>query len=118
MGLSCECFDNEDSTLGWYENPGDFSTIKETDICSSCDQKIDVGDIVIRIDGYRHPNEDEQKEWAIADDHEIPLDPIYLCEKCGDIYFSLNELGFCMSPHDSMSEILHEYHETYGSKTA
>ena len=116
MGLSCECGDNEDSDLGWYEKPNDFSKIRETAVCSSCQAKIEIGETVIRIDGYRNPDEDEQIQWNIGEEHEVPLDTVYLCEKCGDLYFSLDEMGFCVSPHDDMDELLAEYHENYGSK--
>ena len=44
---------------------------------------------------------------------EVPMSDKYMCEECGDIYFSLVELGFCVNTAFSMKELLEEYHRDY-----
>lgn len=106
MGLSCEC--DSDGDYAWfYRSPDDFSIMdrRHAKPCSSCGCAIFNNAIVLKFECV-----------DIADN---PIAPKYLCEKCGDLYLSLDELGFCnIAPDQSMSALLAEYHEHYGRKTA
>ena len=117
MGLSCECGDYRDSDW-WYFPPDDFTLLqtKRGRRCASCGSKIKVADIVLKFPIYRAPTEFEIETIGICEGDDVPKAPKYLCEKCGDIYSSLEESGFCVSPCESMTELLHDYHENYGRK--
>ena len=105
MGLSCDCGDGD---YEWfYELPDDFSTMhKNPGIpCCSCKKAIGYGATVLKFE--------------CMDIEDKPIPNKYLCEKCGDLYLSFVDLGFCdTSPDQLMTELLAEYHETYGRKTA
>jgi hypothetical protein len=58
------------------------------------------------------------KEKIYGEGNEVPMTPKWMCERCGDLYFSLTELGFCVSLDDDMRELVKEYAETYGRKAA
>jgi len=46
-----------------------------------------------------------------GEDGEIPMASWFMCESCGDIYFSISELGFCVSLDESMQAALDEYRD-------
>jgi len=108
MSLSCECYADYD----WYYNrPDDYTTLQtnKRKRCSSCEKLIDLNSVCVQYSRWRNPNNDIEER--ICGD-EVPLADKYLCEKCGDIFFSLIELGFCVEMGD-MNESLNEYHEKY-----
>ena len=118
MGLSCEC---DDGGEWWYRVQDEFSTLqtKRARRCSSCNTLIKVGDVVLKFYISRPPTEFEIETIGICEGDEVPKAPKYLCEPCGDLYLSLDDLGFCnIAPDESMTELLDEYHENYGSKAA
>lgn len=48
---------------------------------------------------------------------KIPLAKQYMCERCADLFFSLQDLGFdCVSPYEDQRELVQEYASTYGPK--
>jgi predicted RNA-binding Zn-ribbon protein involved in translation (DUF1610 family) len=108
VSLSCYCGDNFD---WWYEIPEDFSAMpafKRRRRCASCRKLIDPGSTVSKFRCWRAPNND------IEDDiygTEIPLAERYLCERCGDLFFSLHELGYCLDISDNMAELVAQYAE-------
>lgn len=60
---------------------------------------------------YRPPNDDIEER--IHGD-EVYMANKFMCEECSDIFFSLKELGFCLSLGSDMHDLLREYHEVYG----
>lgn len=50
-------------------------------------------------------------EERIYDGDQVPLAHKYMCEKCADLYFIFEDLGYCISLGDSMVDCLEEYHE-------
>jgi len=49
---------------------------------------------------------------------QMPLPSWWMCERRGDLYFSLDELGFCVQlGEESMLELVREYGEIYGART-
>ena len=107
MSLSCECGDAEER---WYYGPSDYSKLatKYSRKCCSCKEKISVGDICVEFLRARRTNSDVE-ERIYGD--EIRTAPWYMCERCGDLYFSLEELGFCIDISDSMLDLVKEYAE-------
>jgi len=55
---------------------------------------------------------------AACDDYEgVWLASYYMCERCADLYFSFQELGFeCVTPDENMLELAKEYHAIYVSR--
>ena len=64
------------------------------------------------VERYRSPSERcNYIEEAIYGD-EVPLAPWFLCETCGDLALSLDELGFCFDlGGDSLKDQIKEYRE-------
>jgi hypothetical protein len=114
MGLMCEC----DSD--WYPDPGDWMwsghvsddfkplETNQRKRCCSCKQLIDIGSLVIEHGRARVPDGDIE-ERIYGEDGQIPIASDWMCETCGDLYFSLDELGYCMNPRDDMRELVKEY---------
>ena len=111
MSLSCDC------DIDWYPDPGDVIgyppdeyTILDTPRrkrCMSCKELIALGSQVGRFEHYKIP-EGDIEERIYGDDGEVPRAPRYMCEACMDIYFSLTELGYCISDNN-MRAALTEY---------
>lgn len=115
MGLACGC-DND-----WYPDPGDwfFSggtnkyvplSTKRRKRCCSCKELINVGALAIQHPRSRVPDDDIEIN-IYGDDGEIPIAPDWMCERCSDLYLSLDELGYCVSPRDDMRDLVKEYAE-------
>lgn len=107
MGLSCECGGDYD---WYYTEPNDFSTLttKRSRKCCSCEIKIKVGDTVGSFDCWRPPRSDYE-ERRFGD--EIPMADKYMCEECTGLFFSLTELGFCVTLGSNMRNLAKEYGE-------
>lgn len=107
MPLSCGCPDDGDSDWWWFA-PEDYTTLATSrgKRCKSCNALVPVGAVVARFNRERVPVSDiEERIHGDA----ISRAPWYLCERCADLYFSLEELGFCVSPEDDMRELVKEY---------
>ena len=113
MPLSCEC---DYGDCDWYyEIPDDYSTFdKLRRKRCSCGSLIERGALCLKFRSWRSPGSDIEER--IHGD-EVPMASKYLCERCADLYFSLSELGFdCVSPNESMMELVREYAEFYQCK--
>jgi len=44
-----------------------------------------------------------------GEDGEIPLASAYMCERCADLYFSLEELGYCVQPWEDQRDLVRDY---------
>lgn len=111
MPLTCECV--SDGSDWYYEEPDDYTrlTTKRSRTCCSCLTKISVDDVVVQWFRWRPPTDRcNYIEESIYGD-EVPLAPWYMCEGCGDQYFNLKELGFCISPDENMLSLVSEYAE-------
>ena len=118
MSLSCSCDDYGESGVTYYNDPEDFSHLKahRRQRCWSCRTLINLGDLVLEFERFKIP--DYEIEMRIyGEDGEIPRSSKYLCESCGDIYFSLTELGFCVNAEDHQPTLLKEYQEYYAYRT-
>lgn len=105
MSLSCNC---NDEMEWWYEHVSDYMQLdtKRGRKCCSCGEKIKVGEIAIKFHCYKSPENDIERR--IHGD-EVPLSNKYHCEECADIYFNLDELGYCINLGESMHDLLQEY---------
>jgi hypothetical protein len=110
MSLSCSC--DYDGDGPYYYVPDDYSVMpdgKRRKRCASCQTLIEHGATVAEFARDRSPRTDIE-EAIYGEGPSVPLAPVYLCEKCADLYFSFYELGFeCVSPHDNMRDLLKDY---------
>jgi hypothetical protein len=110
MSLSCYCDDYDGS--GWYYyGPEDYMTLntKRSRKCCSCKSKIKPGDLCTKFVREKY-NDDMSVEYRIYGD-TMELAPYWMCEECSDLYFNLDELGFCITigNGESMRSLTREY---------
>jgi len=113
MSLSCDCGYND---FEWfYCGPDDYTLLDTSrrQRCYSCKELIGLGYPVLVFQRYREPK-DEIEDRIYGEGGEIALANYYMCEECGDLYWSLVELGFCISFNgESMQELVRQYNEEY-----
>jgi len=122
MSLSCSCeLDNDDAEWYWWQ-PNDYSVYNRKRsnpcCCENCENRVSRNDTVGEVRRTRAGTEWEDiRGLAASDDPEaVKLASVYMCERCTDLYFSFQDLGFnCISPYEDMIELAKEYHETYYS---
>ena len=113
MPLSGPCaFDGYDDGIGWfYESPDDYQALDRIRAvrCASCKTMILPGKTSIKFLRFREPKNDRE-EKRCGDNGGVPISPMFHCEVCADLYFSLEELGFeCVAPDENMRELVQEY---------
>ena len=114
MPLSCGC-DGEDFEWFFYtpEDYTKFSMTGRRKRCS-CGDLIDHGAVCVEFKCFRNPSNDIE-ERIYGDGGEIHMASEWLCERCGDLYFSFVELGYeCVTPEENMMELSKEYAELNG----
>lgn len=114
MSLSCGCdFDGD----GWYYYaPKDYTTapkLGRRKRCCSCKQLINLGATALTFDRYRQPSYGSIEEKIFGEGAEIQLASYWMCESCGDQYFNLEALGFCITLPANMHKLREEYVELY-----
>ena len=112
MPLVCECSDDYDR---YYRQPADFSVLatKRRKRCISCRVLIDIGSVVLYFERVR-VTLSEIEERIYGEDAEIDLAAQYHCESCGDLFYSLADLGFCVDIEENMRDLVREYADVYG----
>ena len=114
MPLSCSCdFDPYEYGAWSYATPDDYQALdrRRAVRCSSCHALIKPGETSIQFIRWRSVVSDIEAR-IYGDDGEVPLGPMFHCEVCADLYFSLSELGFeCIAPDENMRELVTEYAE-------
>lgn len=128
MSLTCECDYDYEAEPGdwqyWHHNP-DFAPLDTTrrKRCRSCGELIDIGSPCIKYPRRRYPYSEAEArieglgdlEDSLCNEPVIKMADYYHCEKCGEIYLNLTDIGYeCISPGESMPELLKEYHELSG----
>ena len=116
MSFACGCDDWGDDA-DWYWNGSEFRPLdlKRGTRCKACKTLIKPGVVCLGMARFRSPETDiEERIYG----EEVPLADWYLCERCGDIYSSLKELGFCLDLTESMDAQLAEYHRDYAKPPA
>lgn len=111
MPLTCNCdYDLGDFDEWHYGATNDDYTIMPSfsrrKKCSSCGVLINTDAICTKFPIARATLSDIE-ERIYGD--EVPKAPRWLCESCSDIYFNLNELGYCVGPYEDLRETLKEY---------
>lgn len=116
MSLSCYCNEYEpsgsyDGTY-WYFPPNDFTKFeaKRRKRCVSCDCLIEIGSEVLEFKREREPY--TWVEERISGE-EIPIASHFLCFRCGGIYLSLEDAGYCIDPYNTL-DALSEYWDLTG----
>lgn len=115
MGLSCTCVEWDGDGVCFIP-PSDYSKMpwsSRRKRCKSCGEIINPRDIVGKFYLFRSPQTDIEER---IHGEEVYLAPCFLCEDCIDIYFNLDELGFCVSPNGSMKDFLEKYKESYSQR--
>jgi hypothetical protein len=96
MSISCDCGGGD---YDWYYNaPTEYSKLHgdRRKRCYSCRELIDLGSDVGVFGSWKVPSHDI--EVAIyGEDGEIPRADFFMCETCTGLYWSITELGFCVS---------------------
>lgn len=114
MSLVCthEYYDGDNFDWWWY-SPDDEVPLatKRSRKCCSCGRKINVGDMARRVRRYRSATEWESIR-GLGD--EVQIADWYLCETCGDLAYSLAELGFCYTLDESLQQQIDEYRKCGG----
>lgn len=105
------CGDGELAGDSWvYYQPADFSVLEERKRrrCCSCAQLIEIGADCLafaRVRGVRC----EYEVSRFGDGGEIELAPWWMCENCGGLYYSLTDLGYCVTLGEDMRTLVGEY---------
>ena len=112
MALSCSC-DFEPEPGDWYYDCAlDFRPLqaKRARTCCSCGVKIKPGDCCVEHRRTKVPKTDiEVKIYGEDSEPGIPLSSDYQCEECGGLFFSLDDLGFCVNPREHMRTLVSEH---------
>lgn len=116
MPLMCECIEYDGD--GWYwQGPTEKEYMRPRGKrCCSCGTMVRKGDTGVVFPRYRAPRSDIE-ESIYCD--EVPLAGWWMCEECGDLFWALDDLGFCISlGSETMRELAAEYAATYGPQRA
>lgn len=110
--LTCYCSEADEQ---WYIPPYDFQIFnrKRRKRCCSCKELIEIGSQCTEFIRERVAYSDiEERIYGDV----VPLASVFMCEKCSEIFFNLEHLGYCLNPYNSMSDYLKEYWELTGFK--
>lgn len=94
MSISCTCGDGD---YEWWCEPADNYQYLDTlrrKRCDSCHKLINHGTHCLKFFKWRSPRSDIEER---IHGEEVYLAPFYFCEECADLYFSIIELGYCIS---------------------
>lgn len=114
MSLSCDCGYRDDYD-GYYHQPYDFQRLLSSrrKRCCSCKKWVDPGDLCLEFSRYRTSKCDiEDRIYG----EEVPLAPWYMCERCGEIFLNLSDIGYCFTLPEDMEDCLKDYWEITGFK--
>jgi hypothetical protein len=111
MGLTCTCDGDyyEPGAKVWYA-PRDYKPLetKRSRKCCSCGDRIAVGATSCEVPRVKVPGTDIECR-IYGEEGEVPRASAYLCERCADLYFSLEELGYCVPPYEDQRELVRDY---------
>lgn len=116
MSIFCGNDGDYDGDDWWWCPPNTEVPLatKRSRKCCSCGGRIAVGDTTRKVIRFRPPS--SRVEERIHGD-EVPLSDWYLCEKCGDLALSLEELGFCYElGGDSLQTQIADYRASAGTQ--
>ena len=111
MSIFCDAggHDTDGAAIWWYQ-PADEAPLatKRGRRCCSCGEKIGAGETARKVRRYR-PATEWEANLGLGD--EVPLADWFLCESCGEVAYSLDELGFCydLGDGESLQDQIAEY---------
>ncbi len=114
MSLFCGEPDLEDCE--WmYIKPNNYITYqaKKRKRCKSCGKLIDPAALCLKFDRFRYPKDEIECRIHGGEDTEINIAPYYMCEACGDQFFNLSALGFCIDITKNMFDLLKDYQHDF-----
>lgn len=113
--LQCSCCNCED---GWYYISPNYHyrpfAQKRRKWCCSCGDLIEINALSVEFDRYR-PHVSDVEERIFGD--EVSLASWFMCEPCGEIYYNLSAIGYCIYLGDDMRKNLRDYWEITEFKT-
>lgn len=81
----------------------------------SCGELINTNEYVAKFHVFRGPNSYYEIN-RFGEHEEIPMAPRYFCGHCSEIFFNLEDLGFCVNSSENMKDLLREYKRDYAVK--
>ncbi len=112
MPLTCKCISGEYDAPWYWMEPDDYSEMPKGNRrkrCASCGTLIEFDSVCVEITRTRPPKDDIEERIYGWENDAVPLASGYMCEVCSDLYFSLKELGFCVSPYENLKDLVKEY---------
>lgn len=110
MPLTCSCDEEPYPGMVIWHHPDDYTILDTTrrQRCCSCSDLIDLGAIIGISHRYKIPDTD--LECLIhGEDGEIHRADKYICEECLDLFYSFDELGFCVFAGENQKNLIKEY---------
>lgn len=112
MSVSCSCGDFDHDWF--YEAPQTWTQLNTSKRkrCFSCNTLMDIGSDVGCFGQWRPPRTDIE-ERIYGD--EVPMANFYMCETCVGLFWSMIDLGFCVSLNkgESMAELAKQSQDIY-----
>lgn len=110
MGLTCDRDGDAEPGMRLWYGPTDFTKLatKRNRKCCSCGEQINIGDACAEARRFKIPDSDVERR-IYGDEGEIPLASAFMCEECAGLFFSLEDLGFCVQPWEDQRELVKEY---------
>ena len=106
MSISCDC--GSEDYEWFYDQPNYFTPLdtNKRQRCFSCRELIDIGLDCGKFGSWRLPlNDIEERIYGY--EGEVPRADFYMCEECTGLFWSITDLGFCISLHkgETMREL-------------
>jgi hypothetical protein len=112
MSISCSCgdYEGQPGDIGFY-HPEDYSEYRAQwgKKCCSCGTMIRKGATATEWTRFKIPD-DEVEIRIYGEDGEVPMGSWWMCEECSDLYFNLEEAGYCVTPYGDLREEVKELH--------
>ncbi len=115
MALSCSCDYEPEPGMKCWQAGEDFSRmplLSRRKRCCSCNKLLEPSSTVVEIERNKIPETDVEVR-IYGENGEIPLASWYLCEKCGEIYLTLADIGYeCIYPPSTLAAQKEYWEET------
>ncbi len=110
MTLSCSCDYEVDYDGFFWETPHDtIMSFGRRKRCCSCKGLIAVYSTGLIFPRHRSARDDI--EDRIYGEDPVEMAPWFMCEPCGDLFWSLDQFGYCITLGDNMHVLVAEYAE-------
>ena len=119
MALSCHCHYEPECGDVLIDTPRDYEplTTRRRRRCCSCNEPIHPGQLAVEFPRYKVPDCDyEWSRWGETAETGPRRASWYMCERCADLFYSLDELGYCINISYDMRDLAREYAELHSHK--